>query len=316
MSAVEIHGSDFLTAGDKALIVFIFIVPLIVAFVVGLVIGSLSNVVVYRLVHYRSIWSPPSHCPRCRNEIPWFDNIPIVSWLLLRGRCRFCKGPISIKYPVVELISGLLYAGIMYRFLYAPYLPDDIGGLSLHFDIATIPFLFKTFVFATFLLILAVIDIETQLLPNRLTISGLLIALVLSPFVLPNREDVYPFARETLFHVAPWLDGLLQSVTGMLVGGGIIFIIAIIGFLIYKFGAMGIGDVKLTAMIGAFVGLTNIGPALFIGFVTGGVFSVVMMIMKMAGLRSLIPFGPYLCLGGLIAMLYGPDIIHWYLGYT
>jgi leader peptidase (prepilin peptidase)/N-methyltransferase len=282
MLAAEIQGSDFLSAGEKALIVTIFVVPLFVAFVVGLVIGSLSNVVIYRLVYYRSIWAPPSHCPRCRNEIPWFDNIPIVSWLYLRGRCRFCKGPISVKYPIVELVSGLMYAGIMYRFLYAPYMPEPVGELNLHFDIAAIPFLFKVYVFATFLLILAVIDIDHQLLPNRLTVSGAVIGLVLSPFMLPNRSDVFPFAKGALFSVPQGVDGFLQSLLGMLVGGGVVFLIFLIGYLIYRFAAMGLGDVKLAGMIGAFVGLGNIGQAL--------------------------------CLGGFVALMWGPNLMKLWLG--
>jgi leader peptidase (prepilin peptidase)/N-methyltransferase len=189
-----------------------------------------------------------------------------------------------------------------------------VGELGLHFDIATIPFLFKAFVFATFLLILAVIDIDHQLLPNRLTLSGAVIGLVLSPFMLPNRSDVFPGGGR-LFNVAPALDGFLQSFLGMLVGGGIIFLIFLIGYLIYRFAAMGLGDVKLAGMIGAFVGLSSIGPSLFVGFVAGGIFGVIFMILKVAGLRSLIPFGPYLCLGGLVAFLWGPNIVHAYLAY-
>ena len=316
MIEAGMQGSDFLAPGEKALIVFIFLLPIILAFIVGTVIGSLSNVVIYRLVHYRSIWSPPSHCPRCMHEIPWYYNIPIISWLWLRGRCGFCRGSISIRYLVVELINGLLYAGIMYRFLYAPMLPiEDVGTISLHFDIATIPFLFKCYVFATFLLILAVIDIDHQLLPNRLTLSGALIGIVLSPFVLPNKTEVFPLARETLFNVSPPLDGLFQSILGLLAGGGIIFLIFLIGYMIYKFAAMGIGDVKLAAMIGAFVGVLQIGPALLIGFIAGGLFGVILIVAKRAGLKSLIPFGPYLCIGALAALLYGPNMMAAYLSY-
>jgi len=318
MLAAEIHGSDFLSAGDKALIVSIFVAPLLVAFVVGLVIGSLSNVVIYRLVHYRSIWSPPSHCPRCRNEIPWYDNIPILSWILLRGRCRFCRGPISFRYPVVELISGLLYAGIMFRFLYAPYLPaDELGQLRLHFDItdiAMILFLFKCYIFATFILILATLDIEHMLLPNRLTISGAIIGMALGPFVLPYRAEIFP-GRLTLFNVSPALDGFLQAVLGLIAGGGVIFIFFIIGYLVYRRVVMGPGDVKLAGMIGAFVGLSQVGPALFIGFVVGGILGILFIFLKLAGLKTLIPFGPYLCIGGLVGLLWGPNLMTMYMNY-
>ena len=316
MLAEEIvQGSDFLSAGDKALIVAIFAVPLVVAFVVGLVIGSLSNVVIYRLVHYRSIWSPPSHCPRCRNEIPWYDNIPIVSWVFLKGRCRFCKDPIAVRYPVVELISGVMYAGILYRFLYAPYLPvDEIGHLGLHFDISVIPFLFKSYIYATFLLILAAIDIEHMLLPNRLTISGVIIGVFLGPFIVPNRADVFP-GRGFIFHVAPWLDGFLQALLGAIAGGGVFFLFFLLGYFLYRKVVMGFGDVKLAAMIGAFVGLSQIGTGLFVGLITGAVFSLFFVFMKMAGFKTLIPFGPYLCFGGLVAYLWGPNLMMLYLGY-
>ena len=303
---------------EKAPIVIVFLIPLIVAFIIGLVIGSLSNVVIYRLVYFRSIWSPPSHCPRCRNEISWYDNIPIISWLVLRGRCRFCKGSISLKYPTIELISGLMYAGIMYRFLYAPHLPverlEDLNRIMVNFEnVGTAIFLFKAYLFATFLLILATIDIDHQLLPNSLTVPGIVIGLALSPFMLPNYEEVFPL-RVKLFELSPILDGFLQSFLGMLTGGLVIFIIFLIGYLIYKFAAMGLGDVKLAAMIGAFVGLKMIGPALFVGFVAGGLFGIILMVLKVAGMRSLIPFGPYLCIGGMVAFLWGPDLLALWLG--
>ena len=303
---------------EKAPIVIVFLIPLIVAFIIGLVIGSLSNVVIYRLGYFRSIWSPPSHCPRCRNEISWYDNIPIISWLVLRGRCRFCKGPISLKYPTIELISGLMYVGIMYRFLYAPYLPverlEDLNRIMVNFEnVGTAIFLFKAYLFTTFLLILATIDIDHQLLPNSLTVPGIVIGLALSPFMLPNYEEVFPL-RVNLFELSPALDGFLQSFLGMLTGGLVIFIIFLIGYLIYKFAAMGLGDVKLAAMIGAFVGLKMIGPALFVGFVAGGLFGIILMVLKVAGMRSLIPFGPYLCIGGMVAFLWGPNLLALWLG--
>ena len=208
----------------------------------------------------------------------------------------------------------------MYRFLYAPHLPverlEDLNRVMSHFEnIGTTVFLFKAYLFATFLLILATIDIEHQLLPNSLTIAGAVIGLALSPFKLPNSGDVFqidPFGAT--WEIAPALDSFFQSLLGMLVGGGVIFLIFLSGYLIYKFAAMGLGDVKLAGMIGAFVGLKMIGPALFVGFVAGGVFGIVLIILKVAGLRSLIPFGPYLCLGGLVAMLWGPDLVKLWLG--
>lgn len=203
----------------------------------------------------------------------------------------------------------------MYRFLYAPYLPaTEIGQIRLHFDIAAIPFLFKCYVFATFLLILAAIDIEHMLLPNRLTLSGAVIGIVLGPFVLPNRADIFP-GRETLFNMSPALDGFLQALLGMIAGGGIIFIFFLIGYAIYRRVVMGLGDVKLAAMIGAFVGLSQIVPSLFVGFIAGGVFGILFIVMKMAGLKTLIPFGPYLCIGGFIGLLWGPTLVHMYLSY-
>jgi leader peptidase (prepilin peptidase)/N-methyltransferase len=305
-----------LSSQEKLLVGLIFYSPAIIAFVFGTVIGSLSNVIIHRLVYYKSIWSPPSHCTSCGTEIPWYLNIPIVSYLWLRGRCRFCGATFSSRYFWVELSSGILYALVV---LWAYTFPPP-QGLGLTFrEVFTFQFsgnpplgfspapggmilMFKGFLFCTFMLILGMIDLEHKLLPDRLTVPGIILGLILGVVAPLNRPALAAFGTHGM------LDAFLQSFLGMLVGGGILLVIALV-----VPAGMGGGDVKLMAMVGAFVGVKALAPSMFLGFVIGGVIAVLLMMLGKARRGTMIPFGPFLALGGIIGLFWGQQIWAWYL---
>jgi leader peptidase (prepilin peptidase)/N-methyltransferase len=242
--------------------------PLIV-FVFGLIIGSFCNVVIYRLPHGKSIVTPGSQCRSCGNSIcPW-DNIPVLSYVLLRGRCRFCKEPISARYPAVELASGILYVLLWYKL-----------GLSL-------PFVFYGLL-TSVLVVVALIDLDHKIIPNIITLPGLAIGLGLSVWGLP---------------ITP-----LASVLGLLVGGTLFYLIAIVSK-----GGMGGGDIKLIAMIGAFLGWQGALFTIFSGALLGSLVGMMLMLLGKKGRKDKVPFGPFLSCGAILFMLSGDDLIQWYL---
>lgn len=250
-------------------------INLILIFILGLVVGSFSNVCIHRIPRNESIIYPASHCPKCNSNILPKDNIPLLSYILLRGKCRHCKTKISIQYPVVEFLSGLIYLMI--------YL---IYGLS-----------FQTLIYivlSSALIIIAFIDLNQQIVPDVISLPGIVIGFIISFFV-------------------PYLS-FINSALGIAVGGGIILIIGIAGSVIFKKEAMGGGDVKLSAMIGAFLGWRYIIISLFLGFFLGALTGIFLIMAKIKSRDDLVPFGPFIVLGTLITLLWGEQIISWYLG--
>jgi len=308
---------EYLSQQDRLIATIFLYVPVVFAFVFGTVIGSLSNVVIYRMPYYRSIWSPPSHCTSCGKEIPWYLNVPLVSYLALRGKCKFCGAKFSSRYFWVELTSGLIYA-LVVMWVYSLPSPQGLGipisslltlnlegisGWSASLNFLTFLLMFKGFALGSMLLILAMIDLEHRILPDRITYPGIIIGLVLSPIMVKTGGPMFSFPPE--WWAGP-LDALIQSVLGLLVGGGVLYAIALIG-------PMGGGDIKLLAMIGAFVGIRAIAPAMFMGFVAGGIIAVILMILGKAGRKDFIPFGPFLALGGLLGFFWGQNIMVAYM---
>jgi len=244
--------------------------------VLGLVIGSFSNVCIYRIPRGESVISPGSHCPRCGATLKPYDNIPLLSYLLLRGRCRQCKERISPRYPLVEFLNGLSYV-----LIYSLY------GLTSQ----TLVY----FLLSSALLIIAFIDLEEQIVPDVISLPGIVVGLVLSFFV-------------------PYLS-LVDSALGVVVAGGIILLIGVIGSAFFKQEAMGGGDVKLAAMLGAFLGWRYALLALFLGFISGAVVGMVLILAKVKGKEDMLPFGPFLVLGFFITLFWGEKIISAYLGF-
>ena len=289
---------EFLSPAEKFLVYAVYYTPLILAFICGSVIGSLSNVVIYRLPQKKSLWKPPSHCPSCETRIAWYDNIPIISWIRLRAKCRHCGARISPRYVIVEFLSGTLYALVLWVFGYMPLSEVQMSGgmpnLS-NLPILIIPILAKAYIFTSFLLILTFIDLDVWKLPDRLTLPGMVIGFIFAFSIFPEG----PMEWRNI----PIGFRYLDSFYGFLLGGGVLFLIA----MGWK-GGMGGGDLKLCAMMGAFLGWKAMIVALFIGFLLGAVFSIALMVLKIATMKSKIPFGPYLALGGFLAMLFGKKL--------
>ena len=244
------------------------------AFFLGAIIGSFLNVCIYRLPKKASIVTPGSHCPHCGKKIRFYDNIPIVSYLILMGKCRHCKGPISLRYPVVEGLFGLLTLALFLR--HGP----------------TVPFILLL-VFTAALIIITFIDLDYQIIPDSLSIPGIFVGIAAS-FFIP---------------LLSWPE----SVIGVLVGGGFLLLVAAGYKWITGREGMGGGDVKLLAMLGAWLGWKAIPFILFssslIGVFIGGGISL----LQKTGLKSKIPFGPFLALSAIIYIFFGPELIHWYL---
>ncbi len=240
----------------------------IVVFVFGTAIGSFLNVLIYRLPRSISIVTPRSFCPHCTKPIPWYENIPIVSYILLKGRCSKCKNPISFQYPLVELLTGLFLLWTFNRF-------------SLRTDF----FFYALF----FIMLIAIsgIDFTHQLIPDIISIPGIIIGLF------------YHFLNHT------FLIGLV----GMLFGGGLILIIRVLGGWAYKKEVMGMGDVYLVALIGAFVGFPVIIPTIFIAAVIGSICGIIYLSTTKKSRDNPIPFGPFLSMGGAIVVILQRQIL-------
>ena len=251
-------------------------IEIVLIFILGLIVGSFSNVCIYRIPRNESIIYPASHCPKCHSNISPKDNIPLLSYILLKGRCRNCKSKISIQYPVVEFLTGLIYLII--------YL---IYGLSIQSLIYII--------LSSALIIIVFIDLNEQIVPDVISLPGIVIGFILSFFV-------------------PYIS-FVNSALGVVTGGGIILVIGLGGSLIFKKEAMGGGDVKLAAMIGAFLGWKYIIISLFLGFFLGALAGIFLILSKIKSREDVVPFGPFIVLGSFITLLWGEKIISWYIGF-
>jgi leader peptidase (prepilin peptidase)/N-methyltransferase len=251
-----------------------FIYPLF-ALVFGLVSGSFLNVCISRMPKDESVVSPPSHCPRCLYNIRWYDNIPVLSYLFLRGKCRGCGTHISLLYPVVELMNGLITLFLFLRF-----------GPTLVF--------LTLFLFCSALVVITFIDIEHQIIPDEISLPGILIGFALSFFL---KEP-----------------GWLNSLFGILVGGGSLLLVAYLYQRLTGKDGMGGGDIKLLAMMGAFLGWKAVPFIIFASSLVGSIVGVSIMFVQKKDSKLAIPFGPYLAFGAILYIAYGRLLIRWYLG--
>jgi len=267
-----------------------------VVFAFGLIVGSFLNVCIVRMPRGGSIVSPPSHCPRCQSGIKFYDNIPLISFLLLRGKCRNCGEPISWRYPLVELTNALLYVGIVNEFW--------LGGEA-----------FMMMALCSSLIVITVIDYDHMIIPDNITLPGMLIGLTLAPFFMSPLGDPLPFNLEGLIpHAGPYLTGFLNSLIGLILGGGLLLSIGWAWEKLRHIEAMGGGDVKLMGMVGSFLGWKGALLTIMLGALTGSVVGVLLMVLKRHKMGKLIPFGPFLAAGALASAFYGPDIVLWYIG--
>jgi leader peptidase (prepilin peptidase)/N-methyltransferase len=243
------------------------------AFLIGACVGSFLNVCIHRMPLRQSVVWPASHCPSCGGAIAPHDNVPLVSYALLKGRCRACRAPISLRYPLVELANGLGYALILWRF--------GLGWPALIYAV-----LFSA------LLIVSGIDWAHQIIPDRITLPGIGLGLLAAATVLPVR--------------------LQDAVLGVLVGGGILWLLAWASPYLFGKEGMGGGDIKLLAMIGAFLGWKPALLTIMIGALTGSVVGVLMILLKRMRRDQYLPFGPFLALGAVVALFCHQELLAWY----
>ena len=242
-------------------------------FFVGLCIGSFLNVCIYRIPLGQSIVRPASACPQCRTAIAWYDNIPLISYIILRGRCRGCKTRISVRYPMVELLCGLFAV---------------ITWMRFGFAVASLAY----FLFVAALLVITFIDLDHRIIPDVITLPGIPAGLLLS-LILPQ---------------ITWLDALI----GMVAGGGILLAIAWGYQLFTGKEGMGGGDIKLLAMIGAFLGWRGVFFTILASSLIGTVVGIALMVRAGKGMKMALPFGPFLAIGALLYIYFGPQLITWY----
>ena len=270
-----------------------------ITFIVGLIIGSFLNVCIYRIpLDGLSIHSPRhSLCPSCRNTIRLYDNIPILSYFILGGKCRYCKLKISIQYPLVEFLTGAFFLLFLYTF-----------QLSFTFVVACI--------FVSILIAISVIDLRYFIIPNELVYTGVIIGLIFAIITaITEREPIY----------------MIYGIVGMFIGGGIIAAIAWFGKLLLRKEAMGMGDVKLMAMIGMYLSwwpyqqatflnyllrsIRLLTIVLFISAFVGAIIGTIAMLLRKSESRNVIPYGPFLAAAAILTLLYGERIWTWYLGF-
>lgn len=249
---------------------------IILAFILGACIGSFLNVCIYRIPAALSIVHPGSSCPKCKSMIAFYDNIPILSYLLLLGKCRHCKAPIAIRYPFIEFLGGLFAVACIIAF------GPTLHGLVIFAFIAT-------------LIVVAFIDLDHRIIPDRISLPGIPI-FFLASFAVPT---------------VAWIDSLI----GIVAGGGSLFAVAWVYQTITGREGMGGGDIKLLAMMGAVIGWQGIVFTLFAASAIGTLFGLLAMIKSAKGMKLAIPFGPFLAMGGIFYLFFGRAIIRWYFGF-
>jgi leader peptidase (prepilin peptidase)/N-methyltransferase len=245
--------------------------------VIGLVVGSFLNVCIWRLPRKQSVVSPSSRCPSCSELIRPWDNIPVVSYVVLGGRCRRCGKRISPRYPAVEALNAIMYVLALYRFGIGPHLPVYLAFMSS-------------------LIVITFIDIDFQIIPDVITLSWIPLGLVAGSFLLPD-----PFMRDLPL-------GWKSSVPGLAAGFGLFYAVAILSR-----GGMGGGDIKLMAGVGALMGWKAVLLTTFLGSLLGSVIGIFLMVARGKGRKTKIPFGPFLAAGALITLFAGQEILVWYL---
>ncbi len=259
----------------------------------GAFIGSFLNVVIHRVPLGQSIVHPGSRCPRCARALRWFDNLPLVSWLALAGRCRTCRARIAARYPLVEALTAALFLAVWWRFGAAPH---------------TAVYLALTAVLVS----LTFIDIDHRIIPNVISIPFIAIGFALS-WLVPAGETFLlarPDGPALVKVLIAWINGATLPVgpggsgLGILLGGGFLLLTAIVAELVLKKEAMGMGDVKMLAMIGAFLGAASLPFVVLVSMMVGSVYGVARMAM---GKGNLIPFGPFLAIGAQAYLFVGPE---------
>jgi leader peptidase (prepilin peptidase) / N-methyltransferase len=241
----------------------------------GLAVGSFLNVCIHRLPRQESLASPGSRCPQCGAPLRWYDNIPLLSYIILGGRCRSCRAAISMIYPLVEFVTALVF-------------------LAAYFLFGPSPLLVARLVFACAMIVLFVVDLQHRILPNVITIPGIIAGFVFSLFLPPG-----------------WLGSLI----GIVAGGGVLLLMAEMYYRFRKEEGLGMGDVKMLAMIGAFLGWKLMLVTLVLGSFLGSFIGIGMIALKRGDMKYALPFGTFLAIGAIVASVSGDAILRWYSGF-
>ena len=247
---------------------------LVASGVLGLLVGSFLNVCIHRLPSDQSVVSPPSHCPECRTPLRWYHNIPVLSWLALGRRCAFCRAPISWRYPLVELLTAVLF--VVHAWWFGPT-----------------PLLAVRLAFAAALVVRFLTDLDCRILPNEITLGGMVAGWLAAAFLPP---------------------GLVSSLIGTVAGGGVLWGTGALYERVRGVEGMGMGDVKMLAMVGAVLGWPLMVVTLVFASFTGGLFGMALIAMRVDARTTAVPFGTFLAVGALVASLFGDGLLTWYLG--
>lgn len=292
------------------------------AFVLGLVVGSFLNVCILRIPAGESIVRPASHCPKCNKPIAPYDNIPLLSWIWLRGKCRHCRAPISPLYPAVELLTGLLFAACAFAFGYT------FAAL-------------KWAIFSSLLVVLAITDYRVRILPDKVNLTGALLGLACSS-VLPVGDGTALWLAGIMFPYPPpaWVLSIGDALLGAVAGAGVLWIFLAVWPLVVGYEGMGLGDVKMMAMVGTFFGTKAAVFTIMVASLLGSVLGLLWIAIlysstktrkiaerahrrNLGSVRSLrlrlaqhywLPFGTFLAGAALLVIFYGPPVLSWYFG--
>jgi len=270
-----------------------------IIFFLGLVMGSFYNVCIYRIPLDRSVISPPSACPSCGHRLNYLDMIPVLSHFFLRGRCRYCKTKVSVRYSLVELLTGLLF---LVSFLQT--------GFSLE-----LPFFL---IFISFMIIITFIDLDHRIIPDRFFVAGIILAILYLFMPLISGENFIGQLFVYKTDISKFSDlPFMSAIFGALIGGGSLLLIDFSGRIIFKKESMGFGDVKLMIWIGFFLGNPAVILALLFAIWSGAIVGVYLLRKRKIDGEDdrYMPFGPFLIFGSVIAMLFADKIINWYVNY-
>ena len=258
------------------------------SFAMGACIASFLNVVIWRVPRGESIVSPPSHCPKCDALIKWYQNIPILAWLALRGKCANCKAPISPRYILIETLGGVLFLAAFWKY-------GTCGDLAVAAQNTLV-----AWIWISLMIVGSMIDFDHKLLPDFVTVGGMILGVAVG---------VIDSCRLQSIAVAMW------SLCGLALGFGLLWLVRWLGSLAFKREAMGMGDVFLMGAVGALFGPLAVLVTLILSSLFGSVVGLSMMLLSKTKFRRFIeiPYGPYICLGCLVWMFWGPQVVNWYV---
>lgn len=266
---------------------------IVLAFLAGLLIGSFLNVCIHRWPREESVVHPRSRCPHCEAQIAWYDNIPLLSYIFLRGKCRHCGAGISVRYPLVELLNAAIFVAAVLRF-----------GLE--------PMAFKAALFGSMMVVLFFTDLAEYILPDEITIGGAIIGLVLSAFIHLDAALGTLLLILTNTPVSPTVASIADSASAAIVLGGLLFLMGEIYYRLRHVEGLGLGDVKMVAMLGAFWGISQTVLILVLSSFVGAITGILIVVIGRKQWHYALPFGSYMAATAIVVTIWGEAILAWY----